>query len=159
VVAHDRHLLRATTDELWLVHEGRVAPFDGDLDDYRDWVLGLRRRATAARDDEPEKSRASVDRKTEKRREAHARQQRSDARKPYVTRQAVIEQELASLAAEKQALDAWLATPEAYVEDAKARLVESMERSGELTWSLARLESEWLEIAEALERLDARDSA
>ena len=40
VVAHDRHLLRATTDALWLVAEGRVAPFDGDLDDYRDWVLG-----------------------------------------------------------------------------------------------------------------------
>ena len=48
VVAHDRHLLRATTDELWLVADGRVAPFDGDLDDYRDWVLGLRRRGAAA---------------------------------------------------------------------------------------------------------------
>lgn len=37
------NLLRATADELWLVHEGRIAPFDGDLDDYRDWMLGLRR--------------------------------------------------------------------------------------------------------------------
>ncbi|NDP43620.1 MAG: ATP-binding cassette domain-containing protein, partial [Aromatoleum sp.] len=45
VVAHDRHLLRATTDALWLVADGKVAPFDGDLDDYRDWVLGARRRA------------------------------------------------------------------------------------------------------------------
>ncbi len=35
VVAHDRHLLRATADELWLVADGRVSPFDGDLDDYR----------------------------------------------------------------------------------------------------------------------------
>ncbi len=43
VVAHDRHLLRATTDALWLVAEGRVAPFDGDLDDYRDWVLARSR--------------------------------------------------------------------------------------------------------------------
>src|SRR4029077_13057858 len=45
VVAHDRHLLRATTDVLWLVADGKVAPFDGDLDDYRDWVLGPRRRS------------------------------------------------------------------------------------------------------------------
>src|SRR6185295_15868742 len=45
VVAHDRHLLRATTDLLWLVADGKVAPFDGDLDDYRDWVLGPRRRS------------------------------------------------------------------------------------------------------------------
>ena len=44
VVAHDRHLLRATADELWLVADGKVAPFDGDLDDYRDWVLSARRR-------------------------------------------------------------------------------------------------------------------
>src|SRR5204862_2301635 len=36
VVAHDRHLLRATADALWLVDGGRVVPFDGDLDDYRD---------------------------------------------------------------------------------------------------------------------------
>ena len=52
VVAHDRHLLRATTDELWLVADGRVAPFDGDLDDYRDWVLARapRGEATAAAD-------------------------------------------------------------------------------------------------------------
>src|SRR5450432_2165725 len=44
VVAHDRHLLRATTDVLWLVADGEITPFDGDLDDYRDWVLGQRRR-------------------------------------------------------------------------------------------------------------------
>ncbi len=47
VVAHDRHLLRATTDALWLVADGKVTPFDGDLDDYRDWVLGQRRRERA----------------------------------------------------------------------------------------------------------------
>jgi ATP-binding cassette subfamily F protein 3 len=151
VVAHDRHLLRATTDELWLVHEGGVAPFDGDLDDYRDWVLAARRRTQAA---EP-KARPVVDRKAQKRLEAEARQQRADARKPYVARQGAIEQELAALAAEKQALDAWLATTEAYTEEAKPRLIEAMERTGALTWSLARLEAEWLEIAEALERFDA----
>ena len=42
VVAHDRHLLRATADELWLVDDGAVRRFDGDLDDYRDWVLSAR---------------------------------------------------------------------------------------------------------------------
>jgi ATP-binding cassette subfamily F protein 3 len=45
VVAHDRICLRATTDALWLVADGRVAPFDGDLDDYRDWVLERSRRS------------------------------------------------------------------------------------------------------------------
>ncbi|HSV18742.1 MAG TPA: ATP-binding cassette domain-containing protein [Casimicrobiaceae bacterium] len=154
VVAHDRHLLRATTDELWLVHEGRVTPFDGDLDDYRDFVLAQRRNvqkgegeATAPR---------TIDRKARKREEAVARQQRADARKPYVTRQAAIEADLATLTTEKQALDAWLATGEAYSEAEKPRLVQALERTGALTWTLARLEAEWLDIAEALERLDAQ---
>jgi ATP-binding cassette subfamily F protein 3 len=38
LVSHDRHLLRATCDELWLVADGKVTPFDGDLDDYADWL-------------------------------------------------------------------------------------------------------------------------
>jgi ATP-binding cassette subfamily F protein 3 len=38
LVSHDRHLLRAATDQLWLVHDGRVAPFDGDLDEYAVWL-------------------------------------------------------------------------------------------------------------------------
>src|SRR5205823_8930917 len=39
LVSHDRHLLRATTDEFLIVADGRLAPFDGDLDDYRDWLF------------------------------------------------------------------------------------------------------------------------
>ena len=47
LVSHDRHLLRAVTDELWLVHEGRKEVFEGDLDDYAKIVLD-HRRVTAA---------------------------------------------------------------------------------------------------------------
>ncbi|MGD8484007.1 MAG: ATP-binding cassette domain-containing protein, partial [Thioalkalispiraceae bacterium] len=38
IVSHDRHLLRSVTDSLLLVADGRVSPFDGDLDDYRQWI-------------------------------------------------------------------------------------------------------------------------
>ncbi|MFI4925522.1 MAG: ATP-binding cassette domain-containing protein, partial [Vicinamibacteria bacterium] len=150
VVAHDRHLLSATTDTLLLVDDGRVAPFDGDLDDYRDWVLALRRRTDTdiARDDAP-------DRKAVKRAEALARQKRADARKPLVAKRASLEAEMRALEDEKRALDAWLATPEAYADDAKERLKPALERSGEITWVLARREAAWLEVAEALDRIDA----
>jgi ATP-binding cassette subfamily F protein 3 len=40
LVSHDRHLIEACADRLWLVGEGTVAPYDGDLDDYRRLVLG-----------------------------------------------------------------------------------------------------------------------
>ena len=39
LVSHDRHLLRATTDQFMIVAEGRLQEFDGDLDDYRDWLF------------------------------------------------------------------------------------------------------------------------
>ncbi len=68
VVAHDRHLLRATADELWLVADGALAQFDGDLDDYRQWVLAGRGRESAAT--VADAATASPDRKTQKRAEA-----------------------------------------------------------------------------------------
>jgi ATP-binding cassette, subfamily F, member 3 len=156
VVAHDRHLLRATTDELWRVADGRVEPFDGDLDDYRDWVLGERRRA-ARNAVEPAQADASAspDRKTQKRVEAQLRQRRSTSRKPLVTRQQALEREMETLGAEKKSLDLWLAAPEAYVDEAREALKTALARQGELTWKLARLEAEWLELAEALDRMDA----
>ena len=40
IVSHDRHLLGSTVDDLLLVADGRVTPYDGTLDDYRDWLLG-----------------------------------------------------------------------------------------------------------------------
>jgi ATP-binding cassette subfamily F protein 3 len=153
VVAHDRHLLRATTDELWLVADGRVTPFDGDLDDYRAWVLDRNRRAPAS-DDRSSAPKPSADRRTQKREEAELRQRRAAERKPLASRQASIEQDIERLTAEKNALDDWLATTEAYADDAKERLVTSIARQGELTWMLARLESEWLELADALDQLD-----
>jgi ATP-binding cassette, subfamily F, member 3 len=143
VVAHDRHLLRATTDALWIVADGKVAPFDGDLDDYRDWVLNQRRRERDVTPDE---------RKARKREEAQARQRLSDARKPLLARQAAIERDMDALAEEKDALDAWLASEAAYAEDARDSLKERIARQGEVTWQLARLETEWLDNAEKLER-------
>ncbi|HET9340364.1 MAG TPA: ATP-binding cassette domain-containing protein [Casimicrobiaceae bacterium] len=153
VVAHDRHLIAATTDTLLLVDRGRVAPFDGDLDDYRDWVLALRRRGSAG--EAADRAADAPDRRSVKRAEAEARQKRSDARKPLVAQQAKIEGEMRALEAEKAALDAWLATPEAYADDAKERLRPAVERAGEITWELARREAAWLELAEALDRIDA----
>jgi ATP-binding cassette, subfamily F, member 3 len=160
VVAHDRHLLRATTDALWLVADGRITPFDGDLDDYRDWVLGQRRRERvepAAATDVPtnRKVDVSTDRKAQKREEAAARQRLADARRPTVARQAAIEKEMASCNREKEKLDAWLAAPENYTDATKDELKANVARQGEVVWQLARLETEWLELAEALERIVA----
>jgi ATP-binding cassette subfamily F protein 3 len=153
VVAHDRHLLRATTDVLWLVNAGTITPFDGDLDDYRDWVLGQRRRERAEPDPEP--AVVSADRKAQKREKAAARQRLADTRRPLLARQSAIEREMTVLTNERDQLDAWLATSDAYAEAMREDLKVRVARQGELAWQLARLETEWLDLAEALEKIVA----
>jgi ATP-binding cassette, subfamily F, member 3 len=147
VVAHDRHLLRATTDALWLVADAAVRPFDGDLDDYRDWVL-----ARARRPDASGGATAGDARKAQKRAEAQMRQRDYARRKPLADRLTKLEQEIATLDAERKTIEAWLASPDAYTAERKDELKERLARQGDVTWRLARLEAEWLEVAEVLER-------
>jgi ATP-binding cassette subfamily F protein 3 len=63
-----------------------------------------------------------------------------------------VEREMSELQAEHKAVDEWLASPAAYAETERAALKERVAKQGDLAWRLARLEAEWLEIAEALER-------
>ncbi|HVN33966.1 MAG TPA: ATP-binding cassette domain-containing protein [Casimicrobiaceae bacterium] len=147
VVAHDRHLLRATTDALWLVDAGAVQPFEGDLDDYREWVLARGRRAAEA--GEPT---SSASRKAQRRAEALERQRDYAKRKPYADRLAGLEREIAALDAERKGVEDWLASPAAYADERKDELKARLARQGDLRWQLARLEAEWLEVAEILEK-------
>ena len=185
VVAHDRHLLTATTDAFWLVHDGRVAPFDGDLDDYRSWTLASARLAPKAGSDstkvgsdstfrpysrvEPPRDGGKVEsdptfaaydpnsgsRQAQKRAEAEARQARHVRRKPLADQLAKLDREIATLAREKADADAWLAGADAYADANRDRLKETIARQGDVGSRLARLEAEWLEVAEAIERIDA----
>jgi ATP-binding cassette subfamily F protein 3 len=147
VVAHDRYLLRATADELWLVADGRLARFDGDLDDYRDWVLSGRGRAA----DIEARPRERRDRKSEKRAQAEARQRRSAQRRPLQEQLEKLEQTLETLSAEKRALEAWLASPAAYDEGNKPQLLEAIAAQRDLNWRLAQAERQWLDLQELLE--------
>ena len=154
VVAHDRHLLRATTDTLVLVDGGSIAPFDGDLDDYRDWVLDAARRANAAAPRAADVE-AGTDRKAQRRADAEARQRTYARRRPLTARRAEIEAAMEALNTEKKALDDWLAGEDAYAETNRASLAERVARQGDVTRQLARLETQWLEVADAIDRLDA----
>jgi len=173
VVAHDRHLLTATTDAFWLVYDGRVAPFEGDLDDYRDWALAANRpdpesgsdptfprpRGGSCRDSGKVGSDPnSGSRQAQKRAEAEARQARHVRRKPLAERLAKLDREIATLAREKADADAWLAGAEAYADANRDRLKETIARQGDVGSRLARIEGEWLELAEAIERIDAGET-
>ncbi|BAN98857.1 ABC transporter-like protein [Plautia stali symbiont] len=74
VVSHDRHLLRSTTDDLYLVHDRKVDVFEGDLDDYQQWLSDLQKQETQ-QDAAPKQDNANSaqSRKDQKRRDAELR--------------------------------------------------------------------------------------
>jgi ATP-binding cassette subfamily F protein 3 len=147
VVAHDRHLLSAATDQWMLVADGKVEPFEGDLDDYKQWAKEYHSRG-ARRDDRA----GAVSRKDERRAEAAARQREADARKPFEKKLAAIERELDPLTAESRETEAWLATAEAYEEANRERMQLALKRRGELAERIATLEDDWLWIQAEMER-------
>ena len=146
VVAHDRHLLEAATDQWWLVADGKVAAFDGNLDDYREWSRQYRVRGMKA-----EGTGAGADRRAQKRSEAQSRQRLADAKKPFERKIQAIERELAKLQPEKETLDAWLGSSEAYAEAMRGELAERSRRHGELAARIAQLEEDWLWHSAAME--------
>ncbi|CAG4896055.1 ATP-binding cassette domain-containing protein [Paraburkholderia gardini] len=159
LVSHDRHLLRATTDQFMLVAKHRLQPFDGDLDDYRDWLLqhAADQRAAAKASNgtggTESGADAAVNRKEQRRLEAETRQKLSHLKKPLQSRITKIEKEMDMLNTEKATLDAFVADPSSYEPERKAQLTDAIRRQAEVSTRLETLEAEWLEKHEELEQI------
>ncbi len=156
VVAHDRHILRACCDELWLVADGTVKPFDGDLDDYRDWLREQRvkpAKVKAAKSSkETGKAVAEVVTKADdKRVDAEERQRLATVRRPMQKRIDSIEKELAKFTATRDSLDAWLASELAYAAAEASTLGDKTRQRGELAAKIALLEEEWMQKQEEMQ--------
>jgi ATP-binding cassette subfamily F protein 3 len=124
LVSHDRHLLRATTEQLLVVKDGRVEPFDGDLDEYRDAVLQKEAPAPAAK-----REKASPPRPAKSKNQASRNKRR--------------EEQIAKLGSRKSALEAQLADPKVYQDAEKVR--EVLADQAYVARELEALENEWLE--------------
>jgi ATP-binding cassette subfamily F protein 3 len=81
VVSHDRHLIRSTTDDLYLVHDGKVEPFDGDLEDYQQWLTDVQKQENQPEESAKDNANSAQARKDQKRREAELRTQTQPLRK------------------------------------------------------------------------------
>ena len=161
LVSHDRHLLRATTDQFLIVAEGRLAPFDGDLEDYRDWLFKTKLAPAEEGVPLPEAKKPAAtaaqatERRGQKRKEAEARQRQSAARKPIESRIKRLEEKMAKLNAKKAEIDARLADPAAYGEAQKEALKTMIIDQAYVARELAQLEAEWLEQQQRLEQVTA----
>jgi len=158
LVSHDRHLLRATTDEFMIVADGAVQPFDGDLDDYRDWLFRTKLgTAKPAANETTARAAPTVDRKEQKRLEAEARQRLSAQRKPIENRIRRLEELMDRHNTRKAELDALLGEPDIYAEARKEELKQLLFEQANLTKELEEIEGEWMTQQEALEALTAAE--
>ncbi|HCY62499.1 MAG TPA: ABC transporter [Oxalobacteraceae bacterium] len=172
VVSHDRHLLRATTDQFIIVADGKLQPFDGDLDDYKDWLFKTKL-ANASKDKanaaalpvasgsakiaSPVASTApaasSADKREQKRAEAEDRQRLAALKKPIESKLKKLEEQIAKRTAQKSAVDEKLADPEIYDVAKKKELKVLLTDQAYYAKELEQLEAEWLEQQEALEQI------
>jgi ATP-binding cassette, subfamily F, member 3 len=139
LISHDRHLIEATVDRLWLVNNGTVTSFEGDMEEYRDLIVASGKK----KDDEKQK-------------QSEDQASRADQRKLNADKRASLAplkkkiNEIESLTGklEKliQGLDVELADPVLY-EKAPAKAAEKAKQRGEAAAKLAAAEEQWLELS------------
>ncbi|HUG61221.1 MAG TPA: ABC transporter ATP-binding protein, partial [Methylomirabilota bacterium] len=144
LISHDRHLVETTADRLWLVADGRVAPFEGDMDDYKRFVLSGPDAASRSRGD------ARPNANERRKMAADKRAQLAPLRKRIQAAEKRIEDLKRSL----KRLDDTLAAPALFTDDPARATKFSKERADTLK-AIDRAEEEWLELSGTIEAAEA----
>jgi ATP-binding cassette subfamily F protein 3 len=151
LVSHDRALLREVCDEFWLVADGGVRDFDGDLDDYQRWLLETARQQAKATRDATVKPRSGTtpNRREDRKAAAQARQQRADQAKPLRKEMTRIDNRLGVLFAERDKLEAEFADSTLSAE----ALADKGKRLKLVAGEIEQLEGRWLELSTHIDAL------
>jgi len=142
LITHDPHLVELVADRLWLVGEGTVRPFDGDLDDYRA-LLAERARAGSRDEGAP----AGGAKAAERRERAENRAQLA----PLRQRLKEVEKLLERLGLEAKLIEKRLADPETYAKRKAEDIAWATTRRAAIAKETAALEEEWLALSEKLD--------
>ena len=149
VVSHDRHLLKSTTDNFYLVADGKVEEFDGDLEDYARWLVEYRQRNAPVSNTpvNPDKT----DKKAQRQAAAALRQQLA----PHKREADKLEAELGKLHEKLAKVDASLGDSDIYEPARKNELRDLLAEQAKLKVREAELEEAWMEALETLESMQA----
>ncbi|CAI8909344.1 putative ATP-binding protein YheS [Pseudomonas sp. IT-196MI5] len=149
VVSHDRHLLKSTTDNFYLVADGKVEEFDGDLEDYTRWLVEYRQRNAPVSNTpvNPDKT----DKKAQRQAAAALRQQLA----PHKREADKLETELGKLHEKLAKIDASLGDSDIYEPARKNDLRDLLAEQAKLKVREAQLEEAWMEALELLESMQA----
>lgn len=148
IVSHDRHLLRLSCSDYYLVDQGEVRSFDGDLDDYHQWLLDAAKGANKS--ESVVDATPAQDKKLQKRLEAELRQKLSPLKK-IQTKLEKAQQQCSERLSE---LENMLADTSLYDADNKPKLTQVLSERTTLTQSLEESEMEWLELQEQIEAIE-----
>jgi ATP-binding cassette subfamily F protein 3 len=150
LISHDRHLIDATADRLWLVENGQVGAFDGDMAAYRERLLKSRSGREAERTGPDGSGRgdgAAVSRADQRRLNAEMRAQLAPLKREVNRAEKALDKEHARL----ERLDAALAEPDIYLNEKEKAQALMLER-GQVAKRIEALEEAWLKAAEAHEK-------
>ncbi len=149
VVSHDRHLLKSTTDNFYLVADGKVEEFDGDLEDYARWLVEYRQRnaPVSTTTVNPDKT----DKKAQRQAAAALRQQLA----PHKREADKLEAELGKLHEKLAKVDASLGDSDIYEPARKNELRDLLAEQAKLKVREGELEEAWMEALEILESMQA----
>lgn len=142
LIAHDRHLIEATMERLWLVRNGTVKPFEGDLDEYRAFVLSDAKNANQSSDEQPQLEEPKIN-KAEQRKLAA---QKRDSLKPLQKKVKESEALMQKLQKEIQLLTQQLEDPALYEKEPQ-KSIELTKQMNERRSKLASVEDLWLELS------------
>jgi ATP-binding cassette subfamily F protein 3 len=151
VVSHDRHLLKSTTDDFLLVADGKIAAFDGDLDDYARWLVEYRQRQAQAQTSSGPINLDKTDKKAQRQQAAALRQQLA----PHKRQADKLEAELGALHGQLAKVEASLADSGIYDATRKDQLREALAQQAKLKVRESELEEAWMAALETLETLQA----
>lgn len=154
LVSHDRHLLRTSVDEFYLVADGKLSRFDGDLDDYGRW-LNQRAKAVATTSTKVVTSDKAVDKKEQRRLAAEQRQQLQPLKKKI----AELERQLEQFNQQLKQLEQQLAEPDLYEPEQSQSLKKLLQQQTQLKQQAAQSEEAWLSSLDELESRQARLTA
>jgi ATP-binding cassette subfamily F protein 3 len=134
LISHDRYLIEATVDRLWIVNEGTVSTYEGDMDEYRDLVVGGKTKPKKSEEDAPKK----LSKADQRKRAAQAREKY----KPLKRKVTEVENKIEKVEAKIATIDEQLADPDIYEKDPD-KVTDITKTRGELLTQVETLEDEW----------------
>ena len=149
LIAHDRFLLESCVDEFYLVANGQVSDFSGDIDDYQQWLNDDKKQAVKSIKSEQQNSDKGLDKKQLRQQQAELRKKSAPLRKEADK----LEKKIHQWQEELTKVEALLSDSEVYQADRKVELTDLLKTQGRLKSDIEDNEMEWLDLAEQIEEM------